>query len=95
MLQLKRFKGLQKIKDFVKFPSKLRLKYASVGDGEHQLYCLTGILCHRGSTITNGHYLSYILVEEKWLKADDETIREVRYETVKREEAYLLFYVRL
>ena len=95
VLQLKRFKGLQKMKDFVKFPSKLRLKYASVGDGEHQLYCLTGIVCHRGSTITNGHYLSYILVEEKWLKADDETIREVRYETVKREEAYLLFYVRL
>ena len=95
LLQLKRFQGLQKIEDFVRFPSKLRLKFACVGNGEHQLYRLTGVVCHRGLSITHGHYIAYVLAEEKWLKADDTTIREVRYETVKREEVYLLFYVRI
>ena len=42
LLQLKRFQGLQKIDDFVRFPSKLRLHFASVGNGEYQLYRLTG-----------------------------------------------------
>ena len=92
MLQLKRFKGLQKIEDFIRFPSKLRL---NVANEQHHFYRLTGIVCHIGPSISNGYYISYILAKEKWLKADDETIREVRYETVKREEAYLLFYVRL
>ena len=95
LLQLKRFQGLQKIEDFVRFPSKLRLNFASVGNGEQQLYRLTGVVCHIGMSIANGHYIAYVLAEEKWLKADDTTIREVRYETVKREEVYLLFYVRV
>ena len=95
LLQLKRFQGLQKIEDFVRFPSKLRLNFASVGNGEHQLYRLTGVVCHRGTSIRNGHYIAYVLAEEKWLKADDTTIREVRYETVKRQEVYLLLYVRI
>ena len=95
LLQLKRFQGLQKIEDFVRFPSKLRLNFASVGNGEHQLYRLTGVVCHKGMSIQHGHYIAYVLAEEKWLKADDTTIREIRYETVKREEAYLLFYVRI
>ena len=95
VLQLKRFQGLQKIEDFVRFPSKLRLNFASVGNGEHQLYQLTGVVCHRGASIANGHYVAYVLADEKWLKADDTTIREIRYETVKRQEVYILFYVRL
>jgi ubiquitin C-terminal hydrolase len=65
-----------------------------VGNGEHQLYQLTGVVCHIGLSIAHGHYISYVLAEEKWLKADDTTIREVRYETVKQ-QAYLLFYVRI
>ena len=95
MLQLKRFQGLQKIENFVRFPSKLRFNYASVGNEQHQLYRLTGVVCHKGVNIANGHYISYILAGEKWLKADDRTVREVRYETVKRKEVYLLFYERL
>ena len=96
LLQLKIFQGLQKIEDFVRFPSKLRLNFASVGNGgEQQLYRLTGVVCHIGMSIANGHYIAYVLAEEKWLKADDTTIREVRYETVKGKEVYLLFYVRI
>ena len=66
-----------------------------MGNGEHKLYRLTGVVCHKGSSITNGHYTAYVLAEEKWLKADDSTVQEVQYETVKRKEAYLLFYLRL
>ena len=95
LLQLKRFQGLQKIEEVVRFPSKLRLNFASMGNGEYQLYRLTGVVCHRGLSIAHGHYIAYVLAEEKWLKADDTTIREVRYETVKRQEVYLLFYVRI
>ena len=95
VLQLKRFQGLQKIEDYVRFPSKLRLNYASVGNEQHQLYHLTGVVCHKGSSISNGHYISYVLAGEKWLKADDKTIREVSYKTVKRKKVYLLFYLRL
>ena len=95
VVQLKRFKGLQKIEDFVRFPSKLRLNCASVANEQHHFYRLTGVICHKGPNISNGHYIAYVLAGEKWLKADDRTIKEVRYETVKRKEAYLLFYARL
>ena len=95
VLQLKRFQGLQKIEDFVRFPSKLRLNFASVGNGEHQLYQLTGVVCHSGPRIANGHYICYVLAGDQWLKADDRIVQEVRYETVKRKQVYVLFYQRL
>ena len=95
VLQLKRFKGLQKIEDFVRFPSKLRINCASVANDQHHFYRLTGIVCHKGPSIANGHYIAYILAQDKWLKANDKTIKEIRYETVKRKAAYLLFYERL
>ena len=95
VLQLKRFQGLQKIEDYVRFPAMLRLNYAGMGDEQKQLYRLTGVVCHKGRSIANGHYVAYVLAEEKWLKADDSTVQEVQYETVKRKEAYLLFYLRL
>ena len=95
VIQLKRFQGLQKIEDFVRFPSKLRLNFAIAGNGEHQLYQLTGVVCHIGRRIANGHYICYVLAGEKWLKADDRIVQEVRYETVKRKQVYVLFYQRL
>ena len=95
VLQLKRFQGLQKIEDYVRFPAKLRLNYKSMGNEQHQLYRLTGVVCHKGRSIANGHYVAYVLAEEKWLKADDSNMQEVQYKTVKRKEAYLLFYLRL
>ena len=95
VLQLKRFQGLQKVEDFVRFPSNLRLNFAGVGNGEHQLYHLTGVVCHIGQSLANGHYVAYVLAEEKWLLADDKTVQQVPYRTVKSQEVYLLFYVRL
>ena len=95
MLQLKRFEGLQKIEDYVRFPVKLRLNYKSMGNEQQQLYRLTGVVCHKGRSIANGHYVAYVLAEEKWMRADDSNMQEVQYKTVKMKEAYLLFYLRL
>ena len=95
VLQLKRFRGLQKIEDFVRFPSKLRLNYGSLANKQRQFYRLTGVICHRGQSTSNGHYIAFVFAEDKWLKADDTTIKQVSYNTVKKKEAYLLFYMRL
>ena len=92
VLQLKRFQGLQKIDDFVRFPSKLRLNFASVGNGEHHL---TGVVVHEGSSLRVGHYVAYVLADDQWLEANDCSIRKVSWEYVSTKEAYLLLYVRL
>ena len=95
MLQLKRFLGLQKIDDFVKFPSQLRLKFVGAGSEEHHSYRLTGVIFHRGETVASGHYIAYFNAEGKWWEADDSSIREVSWEIVRRMKVYLLFYLRL
>ena len=95
VLQLKRFSGLQKIDDLVKFPSQLRLKFVGAGNERHHSYQITGVVFHRGSTIASGHYISYVNAEGKWLEADDSSIREVSWEMVRNMKVYLLFYVRL
>ena len=95
VLQLKRFSGLQKIDDLVKFPSELRLKFVGAGSESHHSYRLTGVVFHRGQTIASGHYISYVNAEGKWFEADDSSIREVRWDMVRNTKVYLLFYDRL
>ena len=58
-------------------------------------YRLTGVIIHRGETIAYGHYYAYVLVDGKWFMANDTIVTEVCWETVRTEEAYLLFYERL
>ena len=94
VLQLKRFSGLQKIDDFVKFPTQLRVKFVGAGSERHHSYRISGVVFHRGPTIASGHYISYVNAEGKWLEADDSSIREVRWEMVRDMKVYLLFYVR-
>ena len=94
MLQLKRFSGLQKIDDLVKFPTQLQLKVVGAGSERHHCYRITGVVFHRGSTIASGHYISYVNAEGKWLEANDSSIREVSWEMVRNIKVYLLFYVR-
>ena len=95
VLGLKRFDSLQKINDFVAFPSELGLKYASAGNEEHQRYQITGVVVHEGPSINAGHYLSYVYSEGIWLETNDSSVREVSWDTVKNMEVYLLFYLRL
>ena len=95
IIQLKRFQGLEKIKDFVKFPSQRSLRYNSDGNEHHQLYGITGVVLHKGRNINEGHYISYVKAEAQWLKIDDSIIREVYWETVRKAKVNLLFYIRL
>ena len=95
VVQLKRFSGLNKIEDFVKFPLQLRLKYISAGNEEHHFYNITGVVLHKGATISSGHYIAYVLADGVWIEADDSITQEVSWENVSNKNVYLLFYVRL
>ena len=94
-VQLKRFSGLQKNKDHVRFPSQLRVKYVSADNDEFHFYRITGVVVHQGTTIRVGHYVAYVLAGDQWLEANDQSIREVSWEYVSTKQVYLLFYVRL
>ena len=92
VVHIARFKGLQKIDYFVRFPATLTISYR-VDDNEYETkYRITGMVIHKGNSIAQGHYFAYIRRGETWVKADDETVREVRWETARRKKAYLLFY---
>ena len=93
-LQLKRFYGLEKIKDFVEFPLELALKYNSDGHEQFQLYRITGVLLHKGQNISEGHYVGFVNVGGKWVETDDSSIREVHWQTVRKAKVYILFYMR-
>ena len=95
VLQLSRFNGLNKIEEYVRFPSQLRLNYASADNGQYQLYRITGVIVHEGPNITSGHYISYFPAEDKWIEANDRTIQEVHWDIVRKKNVYILFYVRV
>ena len=94
VIQLKRFKDLEKINDHVMFPTQLGLQFFSAGNQQQQ-YRITGAIVHMGSTIENGHYVAYINHMGRWFLTDDTIIQEVAWERVADEEVYILFYERL
>ena len=94
VIQLKRFKDLEKIDDHVRFPTQLGLQFFSAGNKQQQ-YRITGAIVHMGSTIENGHYVAYINHMGGWFLTDDTIIQEVAWERVADEEVYILFYKRL
>ena len=95
VLGLKRFKGVRKLSDFVEFPLQLSLKYVNVGNEQHQLYRITGVVVHKGPSIAAGHYISYVYSEGIWLEINDSSVREVEWEMMRNLGVYLLFYLRL
>lgn len=61
-------------------------------------YQLISIICHIGSDMIIGHYISFVYNFEhsKWFKCNDEKIREVSYSDVLRESSktsFCYFYV--
>ena len=92
VMHFSRFRGLQKIDKYVRFPAQASIKFNIDGSEYNTQYRLMGIIVHIGSTIAGGHYVSYIRVRESWFKMNDETISNVRWTTVRRKKAYMLFY---
>ena len=95
VLQLGRFSGLNKIEEYVRFPSQLKFNYGTADNTEYQLYRITGVIVHEGPNISEGHYYSYFIAEDKWIEANDRIIQEVSWDTVRSRNVYLLFYVRV
>ena len=50
------------------------------------------MVVHQGSSIAQGHYIGYVRRSHNWYKTNDEDVRAVSWQTVKKKNAYILFY---
>ena len=65
------------------------------GIEEQTFYALTGVIIPVGTTIREGHYFTYVLADGKWLMANDSTITEACWESLRTKNVYMLFYMQL
>ena len=56
---------------------------------------MQAIVSHIGMGATSGHYISYILNNNKWYLFDDAIVKEVSTVEALKQQAYILFYERL
>ena len=92
IIQIVRFKGQQKVKDYVQFEQTLSTQEVSVSGN---MYALFGIIVHLGESKESGHYKAYIKTQLGWREFDDEEVNVVSWSFVKRLEAYVMFYKKL
>ncbi|XP_064894301.1 ubiquitin carboxyl-terminal hydrolase 42-like [Columba livia] len=63
--------------------------------GEPLLYSLYAVLVHGGGSCRAGHYFCYIKASDGlWYHMDDKSVDLCDSDTVLRQQAYLLFYIR-
>ncbi|XP_050770327.1 ubiquitin carboxyl-terminal hydrolase 42-like [Gymnogyps californianus] len=95
---LKRFEAFTggKISKVVAYPEYLDLRpYLSQTAGEPLLYALFAVLVHSGGSCHAGHYFCYTKASNGlWYKMDDTSVDVRGIDTVLKQQAYLLFYVR-
>ena len=92
VIHLSRFRGLQKIDKYVRFLAQASIKYHIDGDEYNTQYRIMGIVVHIGPSIAGGHYVAYVRGVENWFKMNDDTVSAVRWQTVRRKNAYLCFF---
>jgi ubiquitin C-terminal hydrolase len=53
-----------------------QIKFFNIADKTQEVFKwkISSIICHIGSDIKSGHYYSYVLIDSKWLKFDDQVI---------------------
>ncbi|KAK2521988.1 hypothetical protein Q9966_012942 [Columba livia] len=80
----------------VEYPQYLDLRpYMSQAAGEPLLYSLYAVLVHGGGSCRAGHYFCYIKASDGlWYRMDDKSVDLCDSDTVLRQQAYLLFYIR-
>ena len=92
VIQLSRFRGLEKIEKYVRIPAQTSIRY-NIDDNEYNTqYRIVGIIVHIGQSMQVGHYVAFIRAGEKWFKMDDDIVSAVRWSTVRKQKAYLLFF---
>ncbi|XP_074701131.1 ubiquitin carboxyl-terminal hydrolase 17-like protein 6 [Strix aluco] len=81
---------------FVEYPEYLDLRpYMSQTAGEPLLYSLYAVLVHQGASCLAGHYYCYTKASNGlWYVMNDNSVDRCDIDTVLRQQAYLLFYVR-
>ena len=95
IIQLVRFKGQEKVKDYVQFEQTLSTKEVSVPGDQHNMYTIFGIIVHLGETMSSGHYKAYVKTHLGWREFDDDEVNIVSWDFVKRLQAYVIFYTKL
>ncbi|CAG5950665.1 unnamed protein product [Menidia menidia] len=97
-LSLKRFGyfSTRKITKDVRFREFLDLgRFMSEAGGEPQIYSLYGVLVHAGARCNSGHYLCFIKASDgQWYKMNDSSVSVSDIDTVLKQEAYVLFYIK-
>lgn len=96
-LQLKRFEftpfGGKKLTRNVSYPEKLDLNSIMCDGQSSPIYNLFGVLVHSGHTSNSGHYYSFIKSPSgAWYCMDDSSVNQVKFNTVLKQSAYILFY---
>lgn len=99
---LKRFKTdgilVEKIDKHIDFPLELDLQPYTISNQNNDVlmkYDLYAIVVHTGFSSTSGHYFCFVRSgPDTWHKLDDSMVTEVSGDSVRSQEAYILFYAR-
>ncbi|XP_061335909.1 ubiquitin carboxyl-terminal hydrolase 36-like [Pezoporus flaviventris] len=97
-LSLKRFTyDGEKITKAVPYPEFLNIRpYMSENEGDPVLYGLYAVLVHSGYSCHAGHYYCYVKASNgQWYKMNDSVVSHSNIQEALKQEAYLLFYLRL
>lgn len=101
IIHLKRYSyandALTKVQKFISFDETLNLapfisEHLATNEAEYQL---SSLVVHKGTRLTSGHYYSYVKhpnTREDWFLMDDSNVSGIDWETVSKEQAYILFY---
>eukprot|EP00756_Hemistasia_phaeocysticola_P020588 Hpha_TRINITY_DN15726_c0_g3::TRINITY_DN15726_c0_g3_i1::g.40208::m.40208/K11855/USP36_42; ubiquitin carboxyl-terminal hydrolase 36/42 len=85
----------KKLSQHIDFSERLDFRPFCSFQGDHQ-YRLYGVVVHQGYSLAFGHYYAYVRsCDGKWFCCDDSNVSEVRFDQVRKDHAYLLFYERL
>ena len=103
VLHLKRFLGVRKNSKMVSYAPTLDLQPVLVGEvGEvaapvqNTRYRLFGVMVHEGASVHSGHYVAWVRgTNGAWLLCDDERVSQVGEASALRQQAYVLFYLRV
>ena len=91
VILLSRFQGLQKIDKHVRLTAQVSIRYNIDGNEYNKQYRIMGIVVHIGPTIRRGHYISYVRAGDRWFQINDHIVSAVRWSTVRKQKAYLIF----